>query len=223
MSNTLLLMGASGSGKSTATRNLDPKTTFFINVLDKPLPFKGYKKHYKPINGWDDKEGNYLATDDWQRIIKCMQIINKSRPEVTTLVIDDLQYVLANEFMRRSHERGFDKYSELANHYWQIITLANSCRSDLLTVFISHNEVDQSGKSKVKTIGKLLDEKITIEGMFTTVLHSIVIDGNFQFMTQSDGFLTAKSPIDMFSSQLIDNDLLYVKQRLESYFNDDEE
>jgi hypothetical protein len=222
MSNTLLLIGASGSGKSTATRTLDPKSTFIISVLDKPLPFKGYKKHYKRITGWDDKENNYLATDDWQRIIKCITMVNKLRPEITTLVIDDLQYVLANEYMRRANENGFNKYSELANHYWQIITLAGNCRADLLTVFISHNEIDQTGKSKVKTIGKLLDEKITIEGLFTTVLHSVVNDGQFQFMTQSDGFLTAKSPIDMFDSQLIDNDLLYVKKQMEFYFNDDE-
>jgi hypothetical protein len=125
--------------------------------------------------------------------------------------------------MRRSSERGFDKYSELANHYWQIISMASNCRSDLLSVFISHNEIDNNGKSKVKTIGKLLDEKITIEGMFTTVLHSIVIDSEFKFMTQSDGFYTAKSPIGMFSSLLIDNDLLQVKKQIESYFDDGDE
>lgn len=223
MSNTVLIIGQSGTGKSTSIRYLDYRSTFIISVLDKPLPFKAYKKHYKPLIGWDDKEGNYFASDDWQRIIKCIQVIDKLRPEITTIVIDDLQYVLANEFMRRSSERGFDKYSELANHYWMIINAAMACRSNLLSIFLSHNEFDANGKSKVKTIGKLLDEKITIEGMFTTVLHSMVTDTGFKFLTQSDGFHTAKSPIGCFPEQYIDNDLFHVKQCLEGYFNDDEE
>lgn len=222
MSNTILVIGPSGSGKSTSLRNLDPKSTFVLSVLDKPLPFKGYKQHYKPIKGWDDKTGNYLATDDWQRVIKCIQMVNIGRPEITTLVIDDLQYILANEFMRRSSERGFDKYSELANHYWMIINAAMASRGDLLSIFLSHNEIDNTGKSKVKTIGKLLDEKITIEGMFTTVLHSMVLENEFKFLTQHDGLHTAKSPIGLFDSQFIDNDLLYVKQQVESYFNSGE-
>jgi hypothetical protein len=222
MSNTVLVIGQSGSGKSTSLRTLDPKTTFIISVLDKPLPFKGYKKHYKPIKGWDDKVGNYLATDDWQRVIKCIQVVDKSRPEVTTMIIDDLQYILANEFMRRSGERGFDKYSELANHYWMIINAAMASRPTLLSIFLSHSEIDATGKSKVKTIGKLLDEKITIEGMFTTVLHSMVLDNEFKFLTQSDGLHTAKSPAGCFEEQHIDNDLLFVKQQIENYFNDGE-
>lgn len=223
MSNTVLVMGASGTGKSSSIKNLKPESTFIISVLDKPLPFKGYKNRYKPIKSWDDKEGHYLATDDWAKIVKCISFVDKMRPEITTLIIDDLQYVLANEFMRRSGERGFDKYSELAMHYWQIINAATASRSDLMCVFLSHNEFDANGKSKVKTIGKLLDEKITIEGMFTVVLHSVVQDGEFQFLTQTDGMHTAKSPIGMFGSQFIDNDMLHVKNCVESYFNDDGE
>ena len=222
MSNTVLIIGQSGTGKSSSIRNLDPKTTFILSVLDKPLPFKGYKKHYKSIKGWDDKEGNYLATDDWQRVIKCIQMVDRLRPEISTLIIDDLQYVLANEFMRRSSERGFDKYSELANHYWMIINAVMASRSNLLSILLSHNELDSSGKYKVKTIGKLLDEKITIEGMFTTVLHSIVMDNEFKFLTNNDGVHTAKSPIGCFNEQYIDNDLLDVKNKIESYFNDEE-
>lgn len=221
MSNTLLLLGASGTGKSSSLRNLDPKTTFIISVLDKPLPFKAYKKHYKPIKSWSDTEGNYLATDDWQKIIKCIQVVN-SLKQFKTLVIDDLQYVLANEFMRRSSERGFDKYSELANHYWMIINAAMASRDDLLCIFVSHNEIDQTGRSKIKTIGKLLDEKITIEGMFTTVLHSLVTDTGYKFLTQSDGIHVAKSPIGMFAENIIDNDMQHVREQIDLYFNDGE-
>ncbi len=221
MSNTVLIIGQSGSGKSTSIRNLDPKSTFIISVLDKPLPFKGYKKHYKPIKGWDDKEGNYFATDDWNRMIKCIQMINHRRAEITTLVIDDMQYILANEFMRRSGERGYDKYSEMATHYWCIINEAMGCRGNLLTFFLSHNEIDNNGQSKVKTIGKLLDEKITIEGLFSTVLHTKVNDGEYFFLTQSDGICNAKSPLGMFAELLTPNDLLVVKNTVEQYFNEE--
>jgi hypothetical protein len=218
MSNTVLIIGRSGSGKSSSLRNLDPKSTFIISVLDKPLPFKGYKKLYKPIAGWDDKDGNYLATDDWQRIIKCIQMIHQKRPEIMTLIIDDIQYVLANEFMRRSGERGFDKYSEMGMHYWSIINAAMSCRSNLLSFFLSHNEIDGNGQSKVKTIGKMLDEKITIEGLFTTVLHTLVNDDEYFFLTQSDGIHNAKSPLGMFTEKLIENDLSIVIKKLNEYF-----
>lgn len=222
MSNTILIMGASGTGKSTSLRTLNPKTTFIISVLDKPLPFKGFKKNYVPITGWDDTDGNYLATDDWQRVLKCISMVNKGRPEITTLVVDDMQYIIANEFMRRSSEKGYDKYNELASHYWQIVNASVACRPTLLSIFLSHNEIDSNGRSKVKTIGKMLDDKITVEGMFTTVLHSMTMDDEYKFLTQNDGVHTAKSPIDMFEEKMIDNDLLFVKTHVENYFNDGE-
>ena len=221
MSNSVLIIGASGSGKSTSIRNLNPKTTFIISALDKPLPFKGYKKNYTHLKGWNDKDGNYMASDDWQRIIKCIQMIDQERPEITTLIIDDIQYVLANEFMRRSGERGFDKYSEMGMHYWSIIDSSMKCRDDLLCFFLSHNEVDNLGKSKVKTIGKLLDEKITIEGLFTICFQASIIDEEYKFLTQSNGECTAKSPIGLFDDLYIDNDLFSIKKSIEEYYNDD--
>jgi hypothetical protein len=139
------------------------------------------------------------------------------------LVLDDMQYVLASEFMRRSAENGYAKYSELANHYWQIINAAQSCRDDLVTIFISHNEVDNNGVSKIKTIGKLLDEKITIEGMFSTVLESRSTDDGYFFVTQNDGMSTCKSPFQMFDSKLIDNDLNFVIEKMNEYYNGETE
>jgi hypothetical protein len=124
--------------------------------------------------------------------------------------------------MRRTSEKGYDKYNELASHYWQIVNACIASRPNLLSIFLSHNEIDANGRSKVKTIGKMLDDKITIEGMFTTVLHSMICDDEYRFMTQNDGVHMAKSPIDMFADKLIDNDLLYVKQQVENYFNDGE-
>lgn len=192
-----------------------------LNVLGKPLPFKGYKKKYKPIKSWEDKEGNFYCSDDWTRILKCIKTVNDERKDIVTLVIDDLQYVLAGEFMRRVSEKGYDKYSELANHFWQIINAVTSTREDLVCILLAHNDVDATGKSKLKTIGKLLDEKVTIEGMFTTILHSMIIDDNYRFLTQHDGMHTAKSPDGMFSEKLIPNDLKLVRDTVEQYFNEE--
>lgn len=223
MSNTILVIGQSGTGKSTSLRNLDEKTTFIINVLDKPLPFKGYKKKYKMIKSWDDKEGNYFTTNNWEKIIKCIKSVNALRPEITTLVIDDWQYILAMEFMSRVAEKGYDKFSELANHGWQTINACMSTRPNLTCVLLAHSDQDANGRAKIKTIGKLLDEKITLEGLFTIVLHSRLIDGQYLFQTQCDNEYLAKSPMGMFNDLLIPNDLVNVKNAVEAYYNDNEE
>ncbi|MGL6123264.1 MAG: AAA family ATPase, partial [Shewanella sp.] len=135
MANCIMIMGPSGSGKSSSMRNLDPKTTFVLSVLDKPLPFKAYKKSYQPIRSWDDIEGNYYASDDWIRILKCIDMIQEKRTDIKILVIDDVQYILASEFMARSHEKTYEKFSEMASHYWQIIRRAQKCRDDLTVFF----------------------------------------------------------------------------------------
>lgn len=216
MSNTVLVIGQSGSGKSTSLRNLDPKSTFIINVLDKPLPFRAFKKNYNAVSK------NYYCTSDWAKVVNCIERVNKERTDITTLVIDDWQYILAYEFMNRVSERGFDKFSELANHGWSTINACLGTRPTLTNFILAHSDVDSTGRSKCKTIGKLLDEKITIEGMFTTVLHSRVVDGEYMFQTQYDCEFLAKSPMGMFDEFLIPNDLVAVKAAIENYFNDEE-
>lgn len=216
MSNTILVIGQSGSGKSTSLRNLDPKSTFIINVLDKPLPFRSFKKNY------NSAEKNYYTTNDWAKVVNCIERVNNEREDITTLVIDDWQYILAYEFMRRVSEKGFDKFSELANHGWSTINACMKTRANLTTFILAHSDVDNTGRSKCKTIGKMLDEKITIEGLFTTVLHSRVVDGEYMFQTQYDGEFLAKSPMGMFEEHLVPNDLVAVKAAVENYFNEGE-
>ncbi len=216
MSNTVLIIGQSGSGKSTSLRNLDPKTTFIISVLDKPLPFKGYKKHY------NEESKNFYCSDDYKSIINYIKAINERRPDITTLVIDDAHFLMANEFMHRACEKGFDKFSEMAQHMWQVMCAITSTRANLTCFVLSHNEIDNSGISKPKTVGKMLDDKITLEAMVTVCLHTMVKDGEYKFLTQNDGWHVCKSPIGMFDEALMDNDLLIVKQKIESYFNDEE-
>lgn len=215
MSICTLIIGESGSGKSTSIRNLIPEETFIINILDKPLPFRGYKKNYIPLSS-DGKKGNYYATDDFGSLIRCIRLIN-TRKEIKNIIIDDYQYVLCNEFMRRATERGYEKFTEIAQHAWHIIKELIACRDDLYCFVLSHSDTDQNGKVKCKTVGKLLDEKINLEGMFTLVLHTQIVDGQYKFLTQHDGTHLAKSPYGMISEKLIDNDLSLVKSNIINY------
>lgn len=217
MSNTALIIGQSGTGKSTSIRNLDPKTTFIISVLDKPLPFRGYKKNYSEDNK------NFYQTDDYRKVISLINAVNDRRPEITTIIIDDAHFLMANEFMARATEKGFDKFSEIGQHMWLVMCAATNCRDDLICFVLSHSEIDASGVSKPKTVGKMIDEKVSLEGMVTVCMHTMVKDGEYKFLTQNDGSHVCKSPVGMFEETLIDNDLLAVKKGIEAYYNDDEE
>jgi len=214
MSNTVLVIGESGTGKSTAIRTLDPESTFIFSTLGKPLPFRGYKNKYS------SELKNFYVSDNYKVLLSYIKAIDERRPEITTLVIDDFIYLMSHEFMNRVMEKGYDKYNELASHAWGIFKTLMGCRDDLTIFVLTHSDVDSQGKSKVKTIGKLLDDKICLEGMISTVLHSMIVDGEYKFLTQNNGTHLAKSPIDMFSESLIDNDLLAVKEQLESYYAD---
>lgn len=120
--------------------------------------------------------------------------------------------------MKRAMERGFDKFTEMAQHYYDIIKYAQSLREDLNIIFLSHSERKDDGSTKVKTIGKLLDEKVTIEGLFTVVLNTKIEDGNYYFETQNNGFNTRKSPKGMFKEYKIPNDLKLVVDKVNEYY-----
>jgi nicotinamide riboside kinase len=216
MSNTVLVIGQSGSGKSTSLRNLDPKSTFIISVLDKPLPFRGYKSHYNENNK------NFYCSDDYKSIINYINAISERRPDITTLVIDDAHFLMANEFMGRASEKGFTKFTEIAQHMWQVMSAITRTRRDLTCFVLSHNEIDANGNSRPKTVGKLLDAQITLEAMVSVCLQTAVVDGEYKFLTQNDGSNVCKSPIGLFDEIVIDNDLLVVKDAVEKYFNDEE-
>jgi len=222
MAQSILIIGASGTGKSTSLRNLDPKSTFIINVLGKPLPFRGFFKQYT-LASKENPKGNYFVTDNYLEMIKVIERVNTNRPDIKTLIVDDVQYVLLNSYMRKCKEplkpkeSGFQKYSDLATEYWLLMTALTSCRNDLLTIALSHNEVDMQGKSIIKSVGKLLSEKISIEGMFTTVLQTALVEGKYLFQTQGDEGTIAKSPMDMFENKYIENDLSYVINKVKEY------
>lgn len=197
-----LILGESGTGKSASMRNFSKGELAIINVAGKPLPFKN--------------DLPMVVTDRYPEIINALM-----KMKAKSAVIDDAQYLLANEFMRRSGEMGFQKFTDIAKNYWSLIaeTVCKQMPEDRIVYFMSHIERDQNGYEKVKTIGKLLDEKITVEGLFTIVLKTHVEDGKYTFRTQNSGFDTVKSPIGMFESSEIDNDLKAVDIAIREYYN----
>lgn len=219
MSNTSLVIGESGTGKSTSIANLDSKETFIINVLDKPLPFRGYKGKYK-VATKENPMGNYFATSNHAQILDLIRRVNNNRPDIKTLIIDDFQYVMSNEFLTTT-DTGYQKFTNIGKHAWDILNSLIHCREDLDCFVLSHSDIDSNGRSKIKTIGKMLDEKVTLEGMFTIVLHTLIKEGNYMFLTQNDGTHVAKSPNGMFEGKYIENDLNFVKQQMHTYYEED--
>lgn len=207
MSIATMILGESGTGKSTSMRNLAPSETLLIQTVKKPLPFRS--KEWKPVADG----GNVLVTDDSQRIMAAMQ---KTRRKL--IVIDDYQYMIANEFMRRAGERGYDKFTEMALHAWQVAKLASELPDDVRVYILSHTDTKDDGTVKAKTIGKLLDEKITLEGLFSIVLRTGKNDGGYYFRTKNSGSDTVKTPLDLFDTETIDNDLKAVDSSICEYY-----
>ena len=210
MSTPILVLGESGSGKSASLRNMDPQTTLLIQAINKPLPFKSDQwKRFDP----ETKTGNIMVTDRALDIITIMQ--NTRR---TKIVLDDFQYVMANEFMRRSDEKGYEKFTEIGRHAWDILCMAAVLPPEKRIYVLAHTQADDaSGRVKIKTIGKMLDEKITVEGMFSMVLRTVVRDGDYLFSTRNNGSDTVKTPMGMFAEDLIPNDLAIVDQAVTDY------
>ena len=212
MSIATLIIGESGTGKTTSLRNQDPAHTLLIQAIQKPLPFKATS--WKPIKDG----GNVIVSDKASVIISAMQ---KTQREV--IVIDDFQYTMANEFMRRvtDNETGngaFAKYNEIARSAWDIFMAASSLPANKRVYFLSHSQSDESGHTKIKTIGKLLDEKIVLEGLVTIVLRTTVQNGNYLFSTRNNGSDTVKTPLGLFDDDLIDNDLAKVDAAIFHYY-----
>lgn len=195
----VLVLGESGSGKSFSMRNFNEDEVKVISIEKPILPFKN---HFEVVR-----------SNDVKQIIKELKSTDKKR-----IVIDDFQYILGLAVMRRSLEKGWDKFSEMQYDYFQILDALKELPDDVIVYFMSHTERDEEGNTKIKTIGKALDKYITIEGLFMIVLGTKVSDGNYYFTTQTNGKDTIKTPDGMFPSYAIDNDLKYVDEKIRNYY-----
>lgn len=200
MAQIVMVIGQSGTGKSTSLRNFKKGECSVINVSHKPLPF--------PCNL------NVVNTGDYERIKKLV-----TQTESNAIVIDDASYLIVNEYMSHAEEKGFDKYTNMAKNFW---TLLNYCIEQLpehkIIYLLGHSEKDDQGREHFKTVGKMLDNTVVCEGYCTVVLKTVVIDGKYQFATHNNGYDTVKTPYGMFEEDLIDNDLQKVDARLREYF-----
>ena len=199
----ILIIGKSGSGKSASMRNLDPNRVALVNVLGKPLPFRG--------------KFMQLVTDDYSKV--AASIVSAPKKNRDIIIIDDAGYLITNMFMRGHSNTGagngvFSLYNTIGDRFWNLIEVIRSEPSNARVYLMMHEDVNDFGQVKPKTIGRLIDEKVCLEGMFTICLRCMISDGKHVFRTQSDGSDVAKSPMGMFDAFEIDNDLNMVDQKI---------
>lgn len=210
MSIATLILGNSGTGKSTSLRNLDPAKTLLIQCIKKPLPFRA--------NGWKTRitmksDGNVIQTSDPVMIEK---LLRQSPHEI--VVIDDYQAVMVNSLMNRSSETGYSKFTDIAKDAWNVFNAAGDLAEHRRVYILAHTQTDDFGQVRMKTVGKMVDNTLVPEGYFTIVLRTEVVNGNYKFSTQTNGQDCAKSPFGMFPDLHIDNDLGQVDEAIQEFY-----
>lgn len=215
MSKVIGIMGESGSGKTTSMRNLDPKTTFYIDCDKKGLSWPGWRKQYNAENK------NYICTDFVQTVAQTIGIIAKKEDysHVKTVVIDTLNGLMVADEVRRMREKGYDKWIDLAQCVWELLDSLYGYRADLTFLVVCHSQTQKEDDgytfTRIKTSGKKLD-KLSVESKLTTVLHAVCVDGRYVFKTHADNS-TAKTPFGAFEEDEIENDITKVIKALEEY------
>lgn len=215
MAKALCVMGESGSGKTTAMRNLDPATTFYVDCDKKGLSWKGWRKDF------NEENKNYFCTDFPEQALNFLVMANEreSAKHIKTIVFDTINGLMVADEMRRMREKGYDKWQDLAASIYSLIDYALTVREDLTPIFIAHTQTDHDDNgfmfTRIKTSGRKLD-KITVESKFSTVLWAKRMDDRYVFDTQSENS-TAKAPLGAFEDRYIDNDIVEVLKALEDY------
>lgn len=195
----VLVLGASGSGKSTSMRNFKPGECLVLNVAGKRLPFRG--KLDTVNNATYVTIGKALMNQQYK-----------------TYIVDDSQYLLAFDMFDRAKENGYGKFTDIAVRFRNMLSyVAQSTPEDTIVYFLHHTDTDENGHIKAKTVGKMLDNQLTVEGLFSIVLLAQTDGTNYKFVTQSDGATTAKSPMGMFERE-VDNDLKMVDETIREYW-----
>lgn len=211
MARKVLIIGSSGSGKSTSLRNLNPDETAIFKCINKELPFKKGDSKFKSI-----------VVSKAEDIVKNVGLILQKRPSIKNIVIDDLIYLSVNTFMNRSKEKGYDKFTDLANELYSVLTLPEQIpnRDDLTFIYLTHSETNPNTmETNVRTIGKVISEKVVPEGLFTIVLEAVCDNGEYKFLTHNiTGSSVVKTPMDMFDEDYIANDMDYVLKKIKEYY-----
>lgn len=236
MANLICVVGATGTGKSTSLfpykdenieiKGLNPKETVLINVSSKPLPTPNAKKDY-PLGKLSEGKNHYHSSDPFliKAVIEAVDTESKYK-HIKNIVIDDAVYLQLFTFMGKIDEKGYEKYNTVGQAIYIPIKTAQECvRTDLNIIFMFHFEENNEGFKKVKTAGKLVDQYLNIEGMFTFVFYSVskrdVIKKKveYYFETQNNGFNTAKTPLGCFKDFTIPNDMGFVIDQINKYYN----
>jgi len=195
----VLIEGYSGSGKSTSMRNCTADRFGIINVAGKPLPFRTTLKTYN--------------TDNYFDILPALQ-----KAKTPSIVIDDSQYLMSHEFMYRATEKGYDKYAEIGQHFFQLLETIRKMPDDRIVYLMHHIELDDAGREKAKTVGKMVDNYIVVEGCFSIVLKAVATSDGYFFRTKTNGADAVKTPLGMFQDEQIDNDLVLVDDTIREYY-----
>lgn len=215
MSKIICIMGESGSGKTTSLRNLDPKTTLYIDCDKKGLSWKGWRNQY------NKEKKNYICSDDVDFVTSTVQMVSNSEDfkHIKVVVVDTLNGLMVADEMKRMKEKGYDKWQDLAVSVYNLIDKALSFRDDLTIIFTAHTQTDREDSgymfTHIKTSGKKLD-KIVLESKFPVVLWAKIIDGEHKFETKANNS-TAKIPMGAIDENLIDNDIVPVLKALEEF------
>lgn len=220
-SKLIAIVGSTGTGKSTSIKHLDPKETYIINVAKKELPFKGADKLYNTENK------NYKEIDDANEITRLLKTISEKAPHIKNIIIEDSNYIMGFNLMAKATEVGFTKFTLMARDMVDLFRATRSLRDDLKIFYFSHPETVEDGNEivgyKIKTAGKMIDNQIGLEGLFTICLYTYVEetkDGvcNYHFVTNRFKKYPAKSPDGMFSEIKIPNNLKIVADTIDEYY-----
>jgi hypothetical protein len=214
MANLIVLAGFSNSGKSTSLKYLDHSETFIVSCTNKQLQIPGFRKKYKKVAIEDKKlVGNWLVSNSYEKIHKILDIVNRTRPDIKTVVVDDINYCLSGEIMDNALVKGYEKFTMQAKNYYDLITSAGELRDDLTVVFISHiinDGTDIDPQYKMYSSGKMLDKTVNIDGLFSYIIYSeryideATGEVGYRFKTRTDGNDTCRSVAGCFSEKYIE-------------------
>ena len=200
MASIVMVIGQSGTGKSTSLRNFKKGEASVINVSKKPMPF--------PC------ELNVANVGNYKTIKELMQ-----KTQSPAIIVDDCTYLIVNEYMSNADIKGYDKFTNMAKNFWEFMNFCiTELPDDKIVYFLGHSEKGEDGREHFKTVGRMLDQTVVCEGYCSVVLKTVVEDGKYMFATHNNGYDTVKTPLGMFADDKIDNDLKAVDTRLREFF-----